>query len=73
MVTQPFDPLIDFDGMWTTTLAERYLPLPHVPAGKYECLDGRLVMSPHQSSQHSYAKSQLIFYLTAASVDLLGR
>ncbi|SCL39691.1 hypothetical protein GA0074692_5450 [Micromonospora pallida] len=23
-----FDPLVDLDGMWTTALADRYLPLP---------------------------------------------
>lgn len=54
-VGQPFDPLIDFDGMWTTELAEHYLPLPHVPAAKYECLDGKLIMSPYESARNSRA------------------
>lgn len=41
-----FDPLIDFDGLWTTDLAERYLPLPELPYARYQCIDGRLVVSP---------------------------
>ncbi|MGW0517833.1 Uma2 family endonuclease [Crossiella sp. NPDC003009] len=55
LVREPFDPLVDFDGMWTTELAEHYLPLPHVPAAKYECLDGKLIMSPCESARNSRA------------------
>lgn len=46
MTTEPFDPLVDFDGMWTVELAERYLPIPGAPLAKYECWDGRLYMAP---------------------------
>ncbi|CAM3599289.1 hypothetical protein KIPE111705_16170 [Kibdelosporangium persicum] len=39
-----FDPLIEFYGMWSTGLAERYLPLPYAPmVGKYEGQDGYLI------------------------------
>lgn len=31
-----FDPLVDLDGLWTTELADRYLPLPELPAARYE-------------------------------------
>ncbi|MCK2236433.1 MULTISPECIES: Uma2 family endonuclease [unclassified Crossiella] len=63
----PFDPLVDFDGMWTTALAEHYLPLPYVPAAKYECLDGKLIMSPHEPSQNSYAAAQLSYLAILAA------
>src|SRR6266699_2453762 len=70
-----FDPLIDLDGIWTTTLADRYLPLPDLGAVKYECVNGRLVMSPTEVLSNSFgemALGQLIgpaartagFYLT---------
>ncbi|TCO64739.1 Uma2 family endonuclease [Actinocrispum wychmicini] len=51
-----FDPLVEFYGMWNTELAELYLPLPNVPMiGKYECLDGYLIMSPREGTPNSYA------------------
>lgn len=51
-----FDPLVEFYGMWNTELAEDYLPIPHALVGKYECLDGYLIMSPREgSSPNSYA------------------
>ncbi|MBB4674765.1 Uma2 family endonuclease [Crossiella cryophila] len=53
--------------MWDTQLAEHYLPLPHVPAAKYECLDGKLIMSPYEASQNSYAEGQLIFLAKLAA------
>jgi hypothetical protein len=54
-----FDPLRDFAGMWNTTLAERYLPLPGHPFSKYECVDGRLFVSPAEASSNSYGKLRL--------------
>jgi hypothetical protein len=46
-----FDPLVEFiSGVWTTVLAERYLPIDGLPAAKYECLDGHLIMSPRGHS-----------------------
>jgi Uma2 family endonuclease len=41
-----FHPLVDLDGLWTTALADQFLPLPELPAAKYECINGRLVLSP---------------------------
>lgn len=59
-VTQDFDPLKDFYGLWTTELAEHYLPIPIAPLiSKYECLDGYLVMSPREGSANSYAALEL--------------
>jgi hypothetical protein len=59
-VAPEFDPLVEFYGMWTTELAEHYLPIPHVPlVGKYECLDGYLIMSPREGSRNSYAALEL--------------
>lgn len=53
------DPLAEFRGRWTTELAERYLPVPQVPAGKYECLEGHLTMSPHERPANSYGELRL--------------
>lgn len=55
----PFDPLVDLAGAWTTDLAERYLPIPGMAAVKYECLDGKLIMIPYESSANSYAAIEL--------------
>lgn len=45
-----------FHGMWTTLLAERYLPLPELPGGTYyDCVDGDLGMSRSGGSATSYA------------------
>lgn len=54
-----FDPLVDLHGLWTLDLAERYLPIDGVPPAKYECLDGRLIMTPRGSSTVSHAIGQL--------------
>jgi hypothetical protein len=54
-----FDPLRDLAGAWTTALAERYLPLPELPGGKYECDDGRLVVAPTEASTNSYGEIKL--------------
>jgi Uma2 family endonuclease len=54
-----FDPLIDFDGLWTTDLAERYLPLPELPDARYECIDGRLVVGPTEVGSNSYGAIEL--------------
>jgi Uma2 family endonuclease len=58
-LTEPFDPLVDLAGMWTTELAERYLPIPGAVVGKYECLDGKLIMSPCEGTANSYAAGLL--------------
>jgi Putative restriction endonuclease len=54
-----FDPLVDFDGMWTTKLADRYLPLLDLPDARYECIDGRLVVSPTEVNSNSYGAIEL--------------
>ncbi|RSM84559.1 Uma2 family endonuclease [Kibdelosporangium aridum] len=55
-IAPDFDPLVELYGMWTTELAEHYLPIPNAPLiGKYECLDGYLIMSPREGSSNSYA------------------
>ncbi|MFB9906843.1 Uma2 family endonuclease [Allokutzneria oryzae] len=55
----PFDPLVELAGMWTTDLAERYLPVPGVPPVKYECLDGNLIMSPYEAGPNGFAMLKL--------------
>ena len=59
-----FDPLRDFAGMWNTHLAERYLPLPGAPFSKYECADGRLVLSPAEASSNAYGAAGLIVLMS---------
>ncbi|MGH3436943.1 MAG: Uma2 family endonuclease [Sciscionella sp.] len=54
-----FDPLREFYGMWTTGLAEQYLPVKWVPPAKYECVGGYLVMSPREGSANSWAALRL--------------
>jgi Uma2 family endonuclease len=59
MDTDDFDPLVEFYGKWTMELAERYLPIPGVPASKYECWDGRLYMAPAEAAQNSFGALRL--------------
>lgn len=66
-----FDPLVEFDGAWTTELAERYLPIPGAPPSKYECVDGHLIMSPRENSANSYAAGEL-YALFRAPARALG-
>lgn len=56
---QPFDPLIDFDGLWTPDLAERYLPVEGAPPTRYEAADGKLIMCPRGGSANSWAALEL--------------
>ncbi|ATO15960.1 hypothetical protein CO540_20815 [Micromonospora sp. WMMA2032] len=65
----PFDPLVDFDGMWTTELADRYLPLRELPNARYECIDGRLVMTPAETGTNSYAEGELLHLLKPAAKE----
>lgn len=62
-----FDPLVDFDGLWTTRLADHYLPLPELPTARYECIDGRLVMTPAEVGANSYGEAKLITLLAPAA------
>jgi Uma2 family endonuclease len=55
-----FDPLVDFDGLWTTKLAEQFLPDPRLPAAKYESVNGRLVVSPTEGYTNSWGESKLL-------------
>ncbi|MET9326400.1 Uma2 family endonuclease [Tsukamurella sp. NPDC003166] len=54
-----FDPLMEFAGGWTTELAERYLPIEGAPAARYECLGGRLVVSPVEGAANSWGELEL--------------
>lgn len=55
-----FDPLVELFGMWTPELADRYLPIPGMPPAKYECLDGKLILSPYEGSANAYAAYRLV-------------
>ncbi|MGC4804234.1 Uma2 family endonuclease [Micromonospora sp. DT233] len=55
-----YDPLVDLYGIWTTQLAERFLPLPELPDARYQCIDGRLVMTPAEVGTNSYGEGKLI-------------
>ncbi|MDQ3578205.1 MAG: Uma2 family endonuclease [Actinomycetota bacterium] len=60
MITRDFDPLADFHGLWTTELAETYLPIPAAaPGTSFECVDGYLIMSPSEGSRNSWAMLEL--------------
>jgi Uma2 family endonuclease len=54
-----FDPLVELAGMWTTELAERYLPDPGLLPSKYECVDGNLILSPYEAGPNVYAADEL--------------
>ncbi|MEU6077993.1 Uma2 family endonuclease [Micromonospora sp. NPDC047074] len=62
-----FDPLVDHDGLWTTQFADRYLPLPELPDARYECIDGRLVMTPAEVGTDSYGEIKLARMLSPAA------
>jgi Uma2 family endonuclease len=66
-----FDPLVDFDGLWTTDLAEHYLPLLDLPEATYECIDGRLVVSPTEVGSNSRGGMKL-GQLIAPSAETAG-
>jgi Uma2 family endonuclease len=53
--TSRFDPLVDLDGLWTPALADRYLPISGMPPAKYECLDGKLIVSPREGTTNMFA------------------
>ncbi|WP_436492951.1 Uma2 family endonuclease [Actinokineospora sp. HUAS TT18] len=55
-----FDPLADLYGRWTTELADVYLPIPQAaPGTSFECVDGRLIMSPYEGSANVNAAYEL--------------
>lgn len=59
MHAEGFDPLVEFAGGWTTELAEQYLPIEGIPGARYECLGGRLIMSPVEGSANSWGELEL--------------
>ncbi|GAB3922576.1 Uma2 family endonuclease [Kribbella albertanoniae] len=63
----PFDPLIDLDGLWTVELAERYLPIEGMPPARYEAVGGRIRMSPREGSANSWATAELVGLLRPAA------
>lgn len=67
MVPSGFDPLVELRGLWTTELAERYLPIEGLPPAKYECLDGNLILSPRESVGNGYAALALGTLLQTAA------
>ena len=71
MAAPAFDPMIDFDGQWNTTLADRYLPLPGLAKARYECIDGRLFVTPTEAFSNTYGEGQLLRIL-GASADSAG-
>lgn len=62
-----FDPLVEFAGMWNTRLADRYLPIPELPGAKYECVDGRLFVSPSEAFSNTYGETALVRLLSSGS------
>jgi hypothetical protein len=65
MVPSGFDPLVELRGLWTTELAERYLPIKVMPPVKYECLDGNLMMSSREDSRNIWAAGRLYVLMDA--------
>lgn len=68
----PFDPLVDLDGLWTPELADRYLPIPGMPPAKYECLDGKLILSPYEGSANIFAADEMFLRLREPARNLGG-
>ncbi|MFI7283470.1 Uma2 family endonuclease [Micromonospora chersina] len=64
---QRSDPLDDFDGLWTTALADRYLPPLDLPDARFECRDGRLVMTPAEAIGNSFGEIKLARLLSPAA------
>lgn len=64
-----FDPLIDFAGMWNYRLADRYLPLPELPKARYECVDGRLVVTPTEGFTNSFGELRLASIVRMAAEE----
>ncbi|WP_132110805.1 Uma2 family endonuclease [Actinocrispum wychmicini] len=67
----PFDPLVELHGVWTTDLAERYLPIEGMPPAKYECVDGKLILTPYEAAPNSYAAMKL-GHLVRNAVETAG-
>lgn len=63
----PYDPLVALEGSWTTDLAERHLPIPNAPPARYECWDGKLIMTPRLGTDPLFATWMLGRLLEAAS------
>jgi Uma2 family endonuclease len=62
-----FDPLVDLDGLWTTKLADDFLPDPRMPAAKYECIDGRLIVTPTEVGVNSYGELEFAHLIKPAA------
>jgi Uma2 family endonuclease len=58
-----FDPLDEFYGKWNTRLAERYRPFLARHFGKWECIDGRLVVAPPEAFGNVAGESRLMILL----------
>lgn len=58
-----FDPLDEFYGQWNTRLAERYHPFLARLFGKWECIDGRLVVAPTEAFGNVLGESRLTILL----------
>ncbi|MGJ7907858.1 Uma2 family endonuclease [Actinopolyspora sp. H202] len=54
-----WDPLVELHGLWTPGLADRYLPIPGMPPVKYECQDGRLLVSRCEGADTVHAADEL--------------
>lgn len=67
-----FDPLIDLYGVWTPELADRYLPIPGMPPAKYECLNGKLRVSPHLGAANSHPACMIVARLRPPARDRGG-
>jgi hypothetical protein len=59
MAAPAFDPLVDLAGVWNTKLAEKYLPLPDLLSARYECVYGRLIVTPTEVASNSYGEHKL--------------
>ncbi len=68
-----FDPLVELHGVWTPELADRYLPIPGMPPVKYECQDGKLILSPYEGAANTYAAYRLLTLLEPPARQLGAR
>ena len=66
---EPFNPLVEFAGMWNTRLAEDFYSFLAERFGKWESIDGRLIVAPAEASNNSWGEMQLAHLMNPAATS----
>jgi Putative restriction endonuclease len=56
---EPFNPLVEFAGAWTTQLADEFEPYLVRRFNKWESIHGRLIVAPAEASNNSWGEVRL--------------